>query len=77
MCCTELLPLPPPLPVLQGFYIPQADLTLWAAKHPEYSTAQVLALTACIAESCGMKKRDKAALLAQVEGQLRALGPMQ
>lgn len=36
---------------------------------------QVLALTACIAESSGLKKRDKAALLAQIEGHLRALAP--
>jgi hypothetical protein len=34
---------------------------------------QVLALAACVAESSGMKKRDKAALIAQVEGDLRAL----
>jgi hypothetical protein len=35
----------------------------------------VLALVACIAESSGMKKRDKAALLAQVQGHLEALSP--
>lgn len=33
----------------------------------------MLALTACIAESGGLRKRDKAALLAQVEADLRAL----
>jgi hypothetical protein len=39
----------------------------------------MLALTACIAESSGLKRKDKAVLLAQIEGNLRAMsggGPM-
>lgn len=42
--------------------------------HPSHRP-QVLALTGCIAESSGLRKRDKAALLAQIEGHLRALAP--
>jgi hypothetical protein len=34
----------------------------------------VLALTGCIAESSGLSKKDKAALVGQVQSGLRALG---
>lgn len=73
-----LLPAYPPGPP-QAFYIPLTELPHWAQTHPEYSPQQVLALTACIAESSGLKRKDKAALLAQIEGNLRAMsggGPM-
>ena len=66
-------PFSPPAPT-QAFYIPLDELPRWAQTHPEYSPAAVLALTGCIAESSGMKRRDKAALMAAVEGELRAAG---
>lgn len=58
---------------VKAFYIPLSELPHWAQTHPEYSAQQVLALTGCIAESSGLKKRDKAALVAQVEADLRAM----
>ncbi|KAI7841037.1 hypothetical protein COHA_005265 [Chlorella ohadii] len=58
---------------VKAFYIPLTELPHWAQTHPEYSPQQVLALTACIAESSQMKKRDKAALLAQIENNLQAM----
>jgi hypothetical protein len=64
-----------PFPHPQGFYIPAAELTQWAQVHPEYRPDQVLSLTACIAESSGLKRKEKQTLLAQVEADLRALSP--
>lgn len=58
---------------VKAFYIPLTELPHWAQTHPEYSAHQVLALTACIAESSQMKKREKAALLAQIENNLQAM----
>ena len=47
-----------------------------ALPRPAPPRAQVLALTACIAESSGLKRKDKAALLARVEADLKALSPL-
>ena len=70
VCPPACLPTCPPL---QAFYIPLTELPHWAQTHPEDSPQQVLALTACIAESSGLKRKDKAALLAHIEGNLRAM----
>ena len=61
-------------PCAQAFYLPLQELTSWARAHPEYTAGQVLALAGCIAESSGLRKKEKAALLAQVEGDIKALG---
>ena len=58
---------------MQAFYIPVEELARWAQIHPEYRPDQVLALTACIAESSGLKRKDKQALLARMEADLRSL----
>ena len=53
--------------------MPLTELTAWARGRPQFSPAQVLALVAVIAKSAGLRKKDRQALLAQVEGSLRAL----
>lgn len=58
---------------VQGFYIPLEEFTHWAQVHPEYRLEQLLALAACIAESGRLKRKDKQALLASVEQDLKAL----
>ncbi|KAL4422269.1 hypothetical protein ABPG75_008466 [Micractinium tetrahymenae] len=59
---------------IKAFYIPLGELAHWVQTHAEYTPQQVLALTSCIAESSGLKRKDKAALVAQVEADLRAMG---
>lgn len=52
----------------QAFYLSSmAELTSWAHAHPEYSNAHLLDLTACMADSKGLRKRERAAMLAQME----------
>eukprot|EP00889_Picochlorum_renovo_P003597 jgi/Picre1/30627/NNA_005988.t1 len=55
---------------IKGFYVPLTDLHTWAEAHPSYSIPQVLALASCIAESSGMKKKDIAAAIEEVEAHL-------
>lgn len=56
---------------LVAWLAPHADAR--SAIHPPWRPPQVLLLTGCIAESGGLKKRDKAALLAQVANNLQAM----
>ena len=44
-----------------------AELIAWAQAHSEYARHQVLDLTGVIADSKGLKKRERAAMLAQME----------
>lgn len=55
---------------IKGFYVPLADLHVWADAHPSYTIPHVLALASCIAESSGMKKKDIAVAIEEVEGHL-------
>ena len=63
---------------VQAFYLgSMAELTSWAHAHPEYSNAQLLDLTACMADSKGLRKRERAAMLAQMEATLNGQQNMQ
>ena len=46
------------------------ELIAWAHAHPEYRPSHVLDLTAAIADSKGLRKRERAATLAQMEAAL-------
>ncbi|KFM29317.1 Coiled-coil domain-containing protein 132 [Auxenochlorella protothecoides] len=59
---------------VKAFYIPVGELTQWALAHPEYTREQILALTACIADSSGLRRKERAALLAQMEAALHDPG---
>ena len=55
----------------QAFYIPWGpDLQRWAATHPEYTKQQLASLIALVADSQGLKRRDKAAALAAIDAEL-------
>ena len=59
------------LKCVQAFYIPWGpDLQRWAATHPEYTKQQLASLIALIADSQGLKRRDKAAALAAIDAEL-------
>ena len=63
---------------VQAFYLgSMAELTSWAHAHPEYSNAQLLDLTACMADSKGLRKRERAAMLAQMEATLNGQQSLQ
>jgi hypothetical protein len=56
---------------MQAFYIPWGEeLQHWAQTHPEYTRQQTAALVAAIAESNGIRKRDRVAALAEIQGEL-------
>lgn len=56
---------------LQAFYIPWGpDLQRWAATHPEYTRQQLASLIALIADSQGLKRKDRAAALAAIDAEL-------
>jgi hypothetical protein len=56
---------------VQAFYIPWGpDLQRWAATHPEYSKQQLASLIALIADSQGLKRKDKLAALAAIDAEL-------
>ena len=46
------------------------ELIAWAHAHPEYPRAHVVDLTAVIADSKGLRKRERAGMLAQMEAAL-------
>lgn len=48
----------------------ETEVHKWAQLHPEYSKQQHLALAGSIADSKGMRKKDRAALLASLEAAL-------
>lgn len=53
---------------MQAFYLGSlAELIAWAQAHSEYSRAQVLDLTGVMADAKGLKKRERTAMLAQME----------
>jgi len=59
---------------IKGFFLPVSEIPEWARQHrDEYTLEQVVALTSCMAGSRGLGTKDKQALLAQIEGSLRAL----
>jgi len=55
---------------IKGFYVPLDDLHTWAKSHPSYTAAQVRALAMCIAESSGMKKKDIAHALEELDSHI-------
>ena len=55
----------------QAFYIPWgAELSHWAQSHPEYTAQQVESLIAAIADTNGIKRRERVAVLAEIQGEL-------
>ena len=64
----------PQLPVSspQAFYIPWGpELSHWAQTHPEYTEKQVASLIAAIADTNGIKRRERVAVLAEIQGELQ------
>lgn len=59
---------------VKAFYVPIFQLADWAASHPGYTKFQLLNLASCMAESSGLKKKDAAVAVAQVESQLKSIG---
>ncbi|KAK2075778.1 hypothetical protein QBZ16_001519 [Prototheca wickerhamii] len=55
---------------VKAFYIPLAELGSWAQLHPEYSKEQMLALATCMAESSGLRRKERTAMLALLEASL-------
>ena len=56
---------------IKAFYLPWGpELQHWCQSHPEYTRPQLLALVACIADSNALKRKDRAALLTQIEADL-------
>lgn len=56
---------------VQAFYIPWGDeLSHWAQSHPEYTAQQVASLIAAIADTNGIKRRERVAVLAEIQGEL-------
>ncbi|KAK9823710.1 hypothetical protein WJX72_004829 [[Myrmecia] bisecta] len=59
---------------IKAFYIPWGEeLRRWAQTHPEYTRDQIMMLIVCIAESTGLKRKERNALLAEIESDLRDL----
>ena len=59
---------------IKAYYIPWGDeLHRWALTHPEYTQDQIMMLVACIAESNNLKRRDRNALLSQIETDLKGM----
>ena len=55
----------------QAFYLPWGEeLRRWALTHPEYTRDQHMMLVVCIAEANGLKRKERNALLAQLEAEL-------
>ncbi|KAK9817254.1 hypothetical protein WJX72_011915 [[Myrmecia] bisecta] len=53
---------------IKAFFIPSIpDLEHWVQTHPEYSREQLVLLATAMAEFMGMKKKDKAEFLAQIQ----------
>ena len=58
---------------VKAFYLPWGEaLRHWLLTHPEYTAGQRTQLVACIAESQGLRRRERAAFLAQLESELMA-----
>lgn len=56
--------------VAQAFYIPWgAELSHWAQSHPEYTEKQVASLITAIADTNGIKRRERVAVLAEIQGE--------
>ena len=56
---------------IKAFYLPWGpELRRWAQTHPEYTRPQLLALVSCIADANNLKRKDRGALLAQIEADL-------
>ena len=55
------------LGLVQAFFLSSAEeLQKWVATHPEYTLQQVLSLAQGVAHLKGLKKKERATLLAQV-----------
>ena len=59
---------------VKAFYVPMFQLAEWAVAHPGYSKSRLLGLASCMAESSGLKKKDAAVAVSQVDVQLQAAG---
>lgn len=55
---------------IKAFYVPIPDLGAWAASHPDYSTAQILAVAKCAADSLNPGDRNARDDLAQLAASL-------
>lgn len=55
----------------QAFFLTGAEeLGHWAATHPEYSQEQLSCLAAAVADFKGLKKKERAAFVTQVNASL-------
>jgi hypothetical protein len=53
---------------MQAFFLTGVEeLGQWAVTHPEYTREQQLSLATAVAQFNGLKKKDQAAFVAQVE----------
>lgn len=56
---------------VKAFYLPWGDqLRHWLLTHPEYTAAQRTQLVSCIADAQGLRRKERAAFLAQLEAEL-------
>lgn len=60
--------------MLQAFYLASPEETMrWVQKHQEYSHKQVLSVVNLIADFRGLKRRERANMVAQVTALLESL----
>lgn len=59
---------------IKAFYLPWGEeIRHWAQTHPEYTRDQIIALVTCIAEANQLKRKDRAAMIAQLEADFEDL----
>lgn len=46
----------------------------WALTHPEYTKNQLISLVTCVADSQGIKKKERTAFIQQLEAALAEIG---
>ena len=55
----------------QAFYLPWGEeLRRWCLTHPEYMRDQLMMLVVCIAESHGLKRKERNAFITHLEAEL-------
>lgn len=58
---------------VKAFYLPWGEaLRHWLLSHPEYTAQQRSQLVACIAESQGLRRKERAAFMSQLDSELMA-----
>eukprot|EP00884_Botryococcus_braunii_P000884 jgi/Botrbrau1/10797/Bobra.0064s0003.1 len=60
---------------VKAYYISWGDeLQRWALTHPEYTKNQLINLVTCVADSQGIKKKERTAFIQQLEAALAEIG---